>query len=85
MREYLPGPALESISRLPDPRQDEPNGGRGRHWPHEAHAATELPGAGRAKRTAKPKGLSLNNRVIHLAASVRWYSSIRRGRRRVGC
>ena len=34
---------------------------------------------------ARPKGPSLNNRIIHLAASVRWYSSIRRGRRRVGC
>ena len=32
-----------------------------------------------------PKGPSLNNRVIRLAASARWYSSIRRGKRRVGC
>ena len=31
------------------------------------------------------KGLSPNNRVIRPAASGRWYSSIRRGNRRVGC
>ena len=31
------------------------------------------------------KGLSPNNHIIHPAASGRWYSSIRRGIRRVEC
>ena len=31
------------------------------------------------------KGLSPNNHIIHPAAAGRWYSSIRRGNRRVGC
>jgi transposase len=39
----------------------------------------------RVATKAELKGPSLNNRVIRLAASARWYSSIRRGKRRVGC